>query len=49
MIPDNTAYATKIFLENYFTLGEEGIETPETISDLIIKGGYVMDIYIFFI
>jgi len=33
-----------MLLENYDSLGKEGIETPEIISDLVIKNGYVSKI-----
>ena len=42
MIPVNTANGTKMFIDNYFALGKDGVETPEIISDLVMKNGYVI-------
>ena len=40
-MPHNNICSSKIFLDNYYTMGKEGVETPEIISDLVMKNGYV--------
>ena len=42
MVPLSNACGIKILLDNFYTLGKEGLETPETVSDLIMKNGYVI-------
>jgi len=41
MMPIDTACAAKILIEHYYDLGKQGYETPEMISELVVKGGYV--------
>jgi len=41
MMPINSANQLKITLDNYFTVGKDGVETPEIISDILMKNGYV--------
>jgi len=41
MMPTNTAYTAKNLVENYYSLGKEGFESPETIADLLMKNGYM--------
>jgi len=41
-MPIDTACCAKILIDNYYTLGSEGAETPEIVSDIIIKNGYVI-------
>jgi len=42
MMPDNNACVAKMLLDNYYSVGKDGIETPEIISDLMMKNGYVI-------
>jgi len=41
MSPNNPVFATKILLDNYYSLGKDGIETPEIVSNLTMKNGFV--------
>jgi len=41
MMPIDNACGLKIRLDNYYTLGREGAETPEIITDVVMKNGYV--------
>jgi len=44
LMPIDTACCAKILIDNYYTLGSEGAETPEIVSDIIIKNGYMRKI-----
>ena len=41
-MPHNTACTSKMLVDNFYTMEKEGVETPETISDLSMKNGYVI-------
>jgi len=41
MLPYDNICSTKLMLDNYYTLGKDGVETPEIISDLSMKNGYL--------
>jgi len=42
MMPHNTALSAKLLLDNYYNLGKDGVETPEILSDFVIKNDFVI-------
>jgi len=44
MLPQNSAINAKVLLDSYYNIGKDGVETPDIISDLVMKNGYVTNI-----